>query len=127
MPSTDISGAYVPTAEPAEPIALPSYTPSNAAAVPIALDGSGPVSTLPADMPSTFVPAFVELTDGGQSLSTLTANAADAAAGRVVAGTVGGELKHYQVRVGDDAQVLPGIVRPANFDAEENPVVFVSI
>lgn len=96
---------------------------TDAAAIPPEQDNTH--SSL-VSMPSTFTPAFVELDGGGQSLSTLSANQADAAAGRLVQGTVGGELKTYQVRAGADAQALPGIVRPANFHAVNNAVVFVS-
>jgi hypothetical protein len=78
-------------------------------------------------MPSIFQPAFVELTGGATALAALNASAADAAARRVVQGTVNGQLKAYQVRVGADAQDLPGIVRPANFHAVTNAVVFVQL
>lgn len=131
--------SYEPTEDPPEPIGLTGFTPSNTApaaisgtsftpsnspAVPIGWNGQAP--GLPT-MPSVFTPAFIELTGEGPSLATLIANAADATAGRILTGTVGGQLKNYQVRTGTDAQELPGIVHPANFDADENPVVFVSL
>ncbi len=95
-------------------------TPNNVAAQPI---GEPPASLL--NMPSTFTPAFVELAAGGNSLNTLNASPADI--GKVVQGTVGGQLKSYQVRAGTDAQDLPGLVRPANFNDPANAVVFVQL
>lgn len=101
---------------------LPNFTPDDTPAAPISLDGSVP--SLP-NMPATFQPAFVELTGAGPSLATLTASVADI--GKIIQGTVNGELKSYQVRAGTDAQALPGIVRPLNFNADTNAVVFVQL
>ena len=103
------------------PTALPSTINTDLAPAPI--PGAVPDS-LP-NMPSAFTPAFIELTGAGPSLVTLTANSADI--GKIVQGTVDGELRSYQVRAGSDAQALPGIVRPSNFDADTNAVVFVSL
>lgn len=95
----------------AVPHALQDFTPQPTPALPI--------------MPANFSPGFVELTGAGPSLSTLSASAADL--NRIVQGTVGGELKSYQVRAGTDVQALPGIVRPANYDGTTNAYVFVSV
>lgn len=120
---TPVVGGTAPSNTPPAGLDL-TVAPTDDAAAPIDLVGAQ--SSLHS-MPSTFMPAFVELTGGGISLATLTANAADATAGRILQGTVNGELRSYQVRVGTDAQAAPGIIRPANFDAENNPVVFVSL
>lgn len=101
---------------PVTPAAPPAVAPFNAA-------GTGALG-LPT-MQASFTPAFVELTGAGPTLQSLTASAADAAAGRVVIGTVAGVITHYQVRAGTDADAAPGIIRPANFDQDTNPVVFV--
>jgi hypothetical protein len=85
---------------------------------------NGDIADLP-PMPSAFIPSFVELSGAAGTLKTLTASAKDAAANRIVQGTVGGVLKTYQVRAGTDAEALPGIVHPANYDAATNSVVFV--
>lgn len=138
MPSTVIDYSYDNTPPggitPGIGGSAPSNTPpgsidlspalTDSPAIPLEIDGS--YSSLPS-MPSTFLPAFIELTGGGNSLASLSANAADVTAQRILQGTVNGELKSYQVRAGTDAQALPGIVRPANFDADLNPVVFVSL
>lgn len=92
--------------------------------LPFSLD---PAPAALPSMPSTFIPGFIDLDGVGPTLKTLTASAADAAAGRIVQGTVNGELRSYQVRAGADDEALPGIVRPANFDAETNAVVFVQL
>jgi len=76
-------------------------------------------------MPSVFSPAFVDLTGGAPALAALTVASIDE--GRILQGTVNSELKSYQVRAGTDAQALPGIVRPANFDASTNAYVFVAL
>jgi hypothetical protein len=78
-------------------------------------------------MPSAFLPAFIGLTGSGPTLATITASAADATAGRILQGTVNGELKSYQVRAGTDDEALPGIVHPSNYDALTNAVVFVQL
>ncbi len=78
-------------------------------------------------MAATFTPAFNGLTGTGNTLASLNANTADAAAGKIIQGTVNGALKSYQVTAGADAQSLPGIVRPANYDAFSNAVVFSEI
>ncbi|MFA6289451.1 MAG: hypothetical protein WC661_18880 [Opitutaceae bacterium] len=86
-----------------------------------------PAPTVIASLPAAagiFRPAFIELTGGEASLDTLNVSADDF--GKWIAGTVAGERKNYQVRAGTDAQALPGIVRPANFDAINNPFVFVA-
>lgn len=101
-----------------------AMVPDNTAAIPLSITGAYSSFT---DMPSNFTPAFNGLTGGGNTLANLSANAADATAARIVQGIVNGELRSYQVRAGTDAQDLPGIVRPANFDAETNAVVFVSV
>lgn len=88
--------------------------------------GSNSPAALPS-MPSTFEPAFINLEGVGPTLKTLTANVADATAGKIVQGTVNGVLKSYQVRAGTDAEDIPGIVRPANFHADNNAVVFVQL
>lgn len=129
-----------------DPAALSAVAPSST--VPAALSAAAPGAAAPAgmtnspaqtlnpdgttqtglpSMPSAFTPAFIELTGGGASLNTLTANAADATAGKILQGTVGGQLKSYQVQDGTDAQDLPGIVHPANFDPVANPVIFVEL
>lgn len=95
-------------------------TPNNAAAVPIT---DAPLSSI--NMPASFTPAFTELTGGGNCLDSLSATVADI--NKVLQGTVNGELKSYQVRAGSDATSLPGIVRPANFNAVTNAVVFVQL
>ena len=97
-------------------VVLPGSTPTNAAAAPVGLTAA----PLPL-MPANFIPAFANLA----GLQALTANAADAAAGRAVQGLIAGEFKTYQVRAGTDAEAAPGIVRPANFHATTNAVVFV--
>lgn len=94
--------------------------PSNTAAVPVGSTESAHIT-----MPASFTPAFTDLTGGGNCLDTLLASAADV--NRVLQGTVNGELKSYQVRAGNDATDLPGIVRPANFDADDNAVIFVQL
>jgi hypothetical protein len=78
-------------------------------------------------MPSSFTPAFIGLTGVGNTLGSLNASIADAAAGRFVQGqaVAGGPIVTYQVRSGTDPISLPGIVPPANFDSVNNPVVFV--
>lgn len=117
--------AAAPGAGNAEPGAVPPAAAStDTPPFPI---GSNPSALSLPVMPSAFTPAFVQLTGGGNSLSTLTASVADAAAGRIVQGVVNGELKSYQVRAGTDAQALPGIVRPANFNDPANAVVFVQL
>lgn len=77
-------------------------------------------------MPASFTPAFINLSGGGPTLKTLNASGVDATAGRIVTGIVAGEIKNYQVRAGTDDEALPGIVHPANYDAINNAVVFVS-
>lgn len=115
-----------------DPATLTNLAPGDAAAPslttqpPGILNPDGSTPGVPS-VPSVFTPAFIELTGGGNSLSTLNANAADAAVGKILQGTVAGVLKNYQVRVGTDAQDLPGIVHPANFDAVTNAVVFVQL
>lgn len=112
----------------ADPAALSALAPESVAPSALTTAPALPAGDLQLPlptMPSAFTPAFIELTGGGSSLSTLTASAADAVAGRILQGTVAGELKSYQVRVGTDEEALPGIVRPANFDEVENAVVFV--
>ena len=116
--------SYVRTTDDADAISPGNFTPTTDPAVAIPFSG-GP-SALPS-MSSTFTPAFIELTGAGPSLATLNANAVDAAAGRILQGVVNGELKNYQVRVGDQAQDLPGIVRPANFHEDDNAVLFVQL
>lgn len=74
-------------------------------------------------MPAIFQPAFVELTGAGNTLSTLNASTTDI--GKIVQGTIGGRLHSYQVQAYSGAQVLPGIVLPANYDAVANAVAFV--
>jgi hypothetical protein len=121
-PPTTVNPAALSTTAPTH------STPSALSGTPpqiIAFDGTVQ-SGLPA-MPASFQPAFLELTGGGNSLSTLNANAADAAAGKILQGTVGGILKSYQVRVGTDAQEVPGIIRPANHDDVTNAVIFVQL
>lgn len=88
--------------------------------------GSEDPASLPS-MPASFQPAFIEVSGVGPTLKALNANAADAAAGKIVQGTVGGVLKSYQVRAGTDDEDLPGIVHPANFNADTNAVVFVQL
>ena len=88
-------------------------------------DTSSLVFSLPNTMPSTFQPAFVELNTGPARLQLLTVSAGDV--GKILQGTVAGELKSYQVRVGTDAESLPAIVHPANFDAVVNAFVFVEL
>ncbi|HEY1791563.1 MAG TPA: hypothetical protein VGG34_01480 [Opitutaceae bacterium] len=84
------------------------------------LDGTA--QPLP-NMPSVFQPAFNGLTGGGNSLSTLTASAADI--GKFIQGKDGAQMRSYEVCAGADATAAPGIIRPANFDAVNNAVVFV--
>jgi hypothetical protein len=74
-------------------------------------------------MPASFQPAFLEVSGGGPTLKTLNATAADI--GKLVQGLVASQLKTYEVCAGTDAEDLPGIVHPANYDADANPVVFV--
>jgi hypothetical protein len=74
-----------------------------------------------------FEPAFVELTGGAAALDQQTATLADAANGRILQGTVGGALAAYQVRGGTDATQSPGIIRPLNYNAGSNAVVFVQL
>jgi hypothetical protein len=104
-----------------------SATPAPLTTSPaVPLDPSGvAINTGVPSMPSTFVPAFVELTGAGPSLSTINANAADAAVGKILTGIVAGQVKNYQVRAGTDAQDLPGIVHPLNYNVDTNAVVFV--
>jgi hypothetical protein len=80
-----------------------------------------------AGLPSSaaiFSPIFDGLTGGAGTLASLSASAADV--GRILEGVVGGERKSYRVAAGTDAQALPGIVRPVNFNASTNAVLFVS-
>lgn len=93
-------------------------TPTNTPAIPI---GAGNTPLI--NMPASFQPAFVELTGGGPALDTVMATAADI--GKILQGTVAGELKSYRVAAGTDAADLPGVVRCGNFDAVLNAVVFV--
>ncbi|AHF94218.1 hypothetical protein OPIT5_08345 [Opitutaceae bacterium TAV5] len=112
-----------PTDQPAQPIAAsPFGPPTNQPALPIGGQPTEPPA-IPL-MSSTFKPAFVGLSGIG-SLSTIQATIADA--GTVLQGVVNDELKSYRVRSGTDEEAHPGIVHPANFDADENPVVFVMI
>lgn len=74
-------------------------------------------------MPSAFTPAFVELTGSAAALDQLNAAALDI--GKILQGTVDGQLKSYRVSAGTDAEDLPGIVRPANFNAVTNACIFV--
>lgn len=109
-----------PSDDEPEAVELAGFTPNNAAAVPIT---AAPFSNI--TMPASFTPAFTELTGGGNCLDSLSASGADI--GKILQGTVNGELKSYQVRAGTDETDLPGIVRPLNFDAEANAVVFVQL
>lgn len=84
--------------------------------------GDGPN---PAPMPSSFQPAFTEISGLGSVLKSLAPTTTDA--GRILQGTVGGQLKSYQVRTGTDAEDLPGIVHPSNYNAVTNAVIFVQI
>lgn len=82
-----------------------------------------PVASLP-DSQAIFRPIFAGLTGGPGTLASLPANAADI--GRIVEGMVEGERRSYRVAAGTDAQALPGIVRPVNYHATNNAVLFVS-
>lgn len=113
------------------PAALTQSAPGATTPAPLTTDPAVPrpppdgnIASLPS-MPASFIPAFIELTGPGPSLETLPASAADAAVSRVLQGLVGGALKTYQVVGGTDAQELPGIVHPINYDAETNPFIFV--
>jgi hypothetical protein len=100
-----------------------AFQSTDAAAVARNPDGSfAPVPT----MPGSFPVAFVELTGNGPTLKSLTANAAIDAGTRCLQGFVNGELKSYRVAAGVDAEALPGIVRPSNFDPVNNACVFVA-
>ncbi len=106
---------------------FPSPIASTPAPVsPFSYGDTAEAASLPS-MPSTFTPAFEGLSGDGPTLKTLTASTADVVAKRVVQGMVDGQLKSYQVRAGTDAEDLPGIVRPANYDADTNAVVFVQV
>ncbi|MDP2136364.1 MAG: hypothetical protein Q8J74_00785 [Candidatus Didemnitutus sp.] len=94
-----------------------NFTPTDAAAVPIT---DAPISNI--TMPASFQPAFTEITGGGNCLDSLMATAADI--GKILQGTVAGELKSYQVRAHAGAADLPGIVLPANHDPVTNAVAF---
>lgn len=115
-------GAFTPDNTSPVAIAIGTFTPDNTPA-----EAKDPADTTPAysRMPSTFTPAFVELTGGASSLDTLQPTVADV--GKILQGTVDGELKSYQVRAGTDATDLPGIVRGANFDAIDNAIIFVQV
>lgn len=82
------------------------------------------VSGLP-DRAAIFAPAFHGLTGGGASLDTLNASADDL--GAFIHGKDGEERSVYEVRAGTAAQSLPMIVRPANFHAVNNPVIFAKL
>lgn len=87
----------------------------------IPLDQGGGPQPLP-QVPGIFTPAFTSLTDGDKPLAGLTANASDI--GRIIQGTVEGVRADYEVCAGTDAQAIPGFIRPANFNASTNAVVF---
>lgn len=113
-----LATTFVPDATPPEEIEAAAGW-NNAGAVPVSLVGQTPLPSMPAQ----FVPAFDKLTGGGLALDVLTASAADI--GKVIQGTHEGALKSYRVTAGADAAALPGIVRPANFHAVDNAVLFV--
>ena len=131
-PSATTPAAVSGTAPTATTPAVPSTTAPGATTA--ATLTSTPAVELPPDlsinslpsMPASFTPAFINLSGTGPTLKTLNASAADATVGRVVTGIVGGEIKNFQVRSGTDAEALPGIVHPANYDATNNAVVFVA-
>ncbi len=123
MPSTVQDWSLSGT--PPTPIALPAY--DTTPAIPINLTGGA--AALNVNMNSKFQPAFVELSGGGPSLKSLTACAADI--GTILTGTVTNadgsvSRKDYRIAAGADAEALPGVVRPANFDAVNNAVLFVA-
>jgi hypothetical protein len=111
-----------PTDQPAQPIPVHFGQPTNQPAIPIGGQPTEPPA-IPL-MSSTFKPAFVNLSGVG-SLSTIQATIADA--GTILQGVVNDELKSYRVRSGTEDEAHPGIVHPANFDAEDNPVVFIMV
>jgi hypothetical protein len=76
-------------------------------------------------MPASFSPAFIGLSEGSGSLSSLNANIGDA--GKVIQGLVNDTLTSYVVTQSSAASSPPGLIRPANFDEEKNPVVFVQV
>lgn len=84
--------------------------------------------TTPADissMSSNFTPAFIGLLGGAPALASVNATAADI--GKILQGLDGNNaLVSYRVAAGTDASNSPGIIRPANFDATSNQVVFVA-
>jgi hypothetical protein len=84
-----------------------------------------PVASLPEEAGAIFRPIFDGLTGGAGTLSSLSASAADL--GRIVEGVVSGERRAYRVTAGTDAQALPGIVRPVNYHATLNAVLFVAV
>ena len=123
-----VSGVAPTATTPAVPsITAPgATTPATLTSTPaVELPPDRSINSLPS-MPASFTPAFINLSGTGPTLKTLNASAADATVGRVVTGIVGGEIKNFQVRSGTDAEALPGIVHPANYDATNNAVVFVA-
>ena len=124
MPSTVQSWNYDTT--PPTPIALPANDPTPA--IPINLNG-GPAA-LNVNMQSKFQPAFINLSGGGPTLKSLTACAADVGShllGEITNGDGSVSRGEYRVVAGTDAEALPDIVHPANFDAVNNAVIFMRL
>ncbi len=131
-PTEDLPGAIpvevdVPTEDPPGAPAGADLTPTILPA--LVVNPSGDAAGLPS-MPNLTTPMFEELDAGPRCLKTLTANADDVTAKKIIWGTVTAEdtsrsQKAYQVRAGNDAEALPLIVHPANRDADVNPVLFV--
>lgn len=103
-------------------VALGDFTLANTPPTPIGVEA---VPILLPKMSSIFTPAFVEISGSASALDQLNAAAPDE--GRIIQGTVGGQLKSYQVRAGTEATDAPGLVRPANFNAATNAFVFVQL
>jgi hypothetical protein len=84
---------------------------------------AAPVAGLP-ESRAIFAPIFDGLTGGPGTLASLPASAADL--GVIIEGVIGGERRSYRVVAGTEAQLLPGIVRPINYHATNNAVLFVA-
>ena len=121
-PPSTIAAAALASSGPA--VAAPAALTVTAAQVQATAFSTGSTTASLPTMASSFTPAFVELTGAGNTLSTLNASVATDI-GKILQGTVGGVLKSYQVRAGTDAQVVPGIIHPANYDPVLNACVFV--